>query len=386
MKITHVNKIRLASFAIVSLLASLWAAPVIAQTPSVDDVYRPPIVLDAHEDILLNLMNPKNNRSLAEPGHHGQANLANWQAGGVNCVFFAVWIDPRTHRGAMAEQRTLDLINLYTRQLQTYPARLAHCDSSDDIRRAVASGKIAALLGIEGGIAINNKLENIARYRQMGVRYMTLTWRGNLDWAGSSQDVRNPYRKGQEMLIADNPSKGGLTEFGRQVVAEMNRVGMMVDLSHVSDQTFFDAIAVSRRPVILSHSNARALSKHPRNVSDEMLQALKRNGGVIGLNFWYEMLEPNGRASKHPEAKRVTVEHVLDQIDHMVKVAGIDHICLGTDFEGMSDLPPDLQNASTVPKVFAGMRRRGYSEADIRKVAAENFLRVMKANEAGVGK
>lgn len=385
MKTTHANRPQITKFLLASAFAALLVAPVTAQPTPTDQAYRPPIVLDAHEDILLNLMNPKNNRSLAEPGHHGQANLANWQAGGVNAVVFAVWIDPRTHRGAMAEQRTLDLINLYTRQLQTYPDRLVHCDTSDDVRRAVASGKIAGMLGIEGGIAINNKLENIARFRKMGVRYMTLTWRGNLDWAGSSQDVRNPFRKGQEMLIADNPSKGGLTEFGRQVVAEMNRVGMMVDLSHVSDRTFYDAIEASKRPVILSHSNARALSDHPRNISDDMLRALKRNGGVIGLNFWYEMLEPKGRSSKHPEAKPVTVETVLDQLDHMVKIAGIDHVCLGTDFEGMNDLPPDLQNASTVPKVFAGMRRRGYSEADIRKVASENFLRVMKANEAGTG-
>lgn len=349
--------------------------------PPADELFRPPIVMDAHEDILLNLLNPKNNRSLAEPGHHGQANIENWRAGGINAVFFAIWIDPRQFRGDNAEKRTDQMIGLYQQQLQLYPQILQHCDTSDDVRRAVASGKIATLLGIEGGISLNNKIENVARYRRAGVRYMTLTWRGNLDWAGSSQKVINPFRRGQVMEIADNPSSGGLTDYGRQIIAEMNRVGMIVDLSHVSDETYYDAIRASTKPVMLSHSNARTLSSHDRNISDPMLRALKENGGVIGVNLWYEMLEPNGLASRRDQAKPVTVETVLDQIDHLIKVAGIDHVGLGTDFEGMNDLPPDLQNASTVGKIFVGMRKRGYSEADIRKFAAENFLRVMKANE-----
>lgn len=345
-----------------------------------DEAYRPPIVLDAHEDVLMNLMNPKNNRSLDENGPDGQANFANWRAGGVNAVFFAVWVDPRQFKGPMAMSRADQMIAVFNQQLQRYPDRLARCDNSNDVRRAVASGKIAALLGIEGGIVINNDLANIARYRRMGVRYMTLTWRGNLDWAGSSQDLRNPFRRGEEMFISDNPSKGGLTDFGRQVVAEMNRVGMMVDLSHVSDETFYDAIKASKLPVIVSHSNARALSNHPRNVTDDMLRALKANGGVIGVNLWREVLDPNGRA-RQSGATPITSETVLDQIDHIVKVAGIDSVGIGTDFEGMNELPEDMKTAASTGKLFAGMRKRGYSEADIRKFAGENFLRVMKANE-----
>lgn len=345
------------------------------------ELFRPPIILDAHVDVLLRVGNPDGKRRLDEPGPNGQANFANWRASGTNAVYFAVWIDPRTFNGERAVQRTDQLIALFHEQLRRYPDVMEFCDTSDDVRRAVASGKIASLLGIEGGIAINNDLRNIERYRRAGVRYMTLTWRGNLDWAGSSQEINNPYRRGEKIQIAQNPSSGGLTEFGRQVVAEMNRVGMMVDLSHVSDETFFDAIKASRRPVILSHSNAKALSNHPRNITDDMLRALKANQGVIGLNLWYEMLEPNGRSSKSENAKPVTVETVLDQVDHMVKIAGIDCLGLGSDFEGMSDLPPDLKDASKVTLIFEGMRKRGYSEADIRKVASENFLRVMKANE-----
>lgn len=339
--------------------------------------------MDAHVDILMNLMNPKNNRSLDEPGENGQANFANWRAGGTDAVFFAVWVDPRLFQGDRATARADQMIDKFQEQLRKYPDRLAQCDTSDDVRRAIASGKVAGLLGVEGGIAINNDLSNIERFRRLGVRYMTLTWRGNLDWAGSSQAALSPYRKGQEMQISANPSRGGLTEFGRHVVAEMNRVGMVVDLSHVSDQTFFDAIKASRYPVFVSHSDARALSDHPRNVSDAMLTALRQNGGVIGLNLWYELLEPSGKGSKDDGAKVVTLDVVLDMLDHMIKVAGIDHVGIGTDFEGMNDLPPDLKNAAQLTKIFEGMRRRGYSEADIRKFAGENFMRVLKANEQG---
>lgn len=349
--------------------------------PPASELFKPPIVLDGHVDVLLRLVSPDTGRTLDEPGFNGQANFANWKAGGTNAVFFAVWIDPRQFRGKMAEQRAEQLIGVLHQQLRLYPNRLALCDTADEVRRTVAADKTAALIGIEGGIAINDNLANIERFRRMGVRYMTLTWRGNLAWAGSSQEVSHPFRRGETMEIVEHPSSGGLTEFGRRVVAEMNRVGMCVDLSHVSDETFFDAIKISTRPVIVSHSNARALSDHKRNITDTMLRALKANGGVMGINLWYEMLEPSGKGSKTAGAKRVTVEDVLDQIDHIVKVAGIDHVGLGTDFEGMSDLPQDLQNAAQLPKIFEGMRKRGYSEADIRKFAGENFLRVLKANE-----
>lgn len=351
--------------------------------PTAAQLFRPPIVLDAHVDILLRLLNPGNNRSLDEPGPNGQANFANWRAGGTNAVFFALWVDPRQFRGKKAVERVEQLMEVFRAQLRKYPDRLVQCDTSDEVRRAIASGKVAALLGVEGGAAINNDLANIARYRSQGVRYMTLTWRGNLDWAGSSQDLTNQFRRGEQVQIAGNPSKGGLTDFGGQVVAEMNRVGMVVDLSHVSDQTFMDAIKATKLPVMVSHSNARALSDHKRNVSDAMLTALRANNGVIGINLWYELLEPDGKGSKDAGAKAVSVETVLDQIDHIVKIAGIDAVGIGTDFEGMDDLPPDLKTAAQLPKIFEGMRKRGYSEADIRKFAGENFLRVLKANESG---
>jgi membrane dipeptidase len=161
----------------------------------------------------------------------------------------------------------------------------------------------------------------------------------------------------------------------------MNRVGMVVDLSHVSDRTFWDAISESRRPVMVSHSDCRALANHPRNVTDDMLRAIAKNNGVIGLNLWYELLEPSGLGSKKPGATSVTLSMVVDQLDHMIKVAGIDHVGIGTDFEGMSDLPPELNSAACVGKLLDGLHSRGYSEADIDKVAGLNFLRVLHDNE-----
>lgn len=350
--------------------------PASAQTPM--------IVLDAHEDILLRLVDKNRDRSLDEEAWKGHCNFANWASGGINTVFFAVWIDPRRYPKEAAVKHADEMIDCLELQGRKYPAVLKQCDGAADVRQAIAENKIAALIGIEGGVAINDNLANIERFRRRGVRYMTLTWRGNLKWAGSSQNAGG----GQMERLArshgvtkDELSSGGLTDFGRQVVREMNRVGMMVDLSHVSDQTFYDALAVTERPVIVSHSNARALSNHPRNVTDDMLRALAANGGTIGLNLWQDLIEPKGRGSDEDGATSVTVESVLKMIDHMVQVAGIDHVGFGTDFEGMDDLPTGIDTAADMAKIFDGLRQRGYSDGDIRKIAGENFLRVLAAND-----
>jgi membrane dipeptidase len=342
------------------------------------------IVLDAHEDVLLRLLDPERNRTLDEQGWCGQCNFENWQRGGINTVFFAVWIDPRRYPKQKAVDRANQMIDCLEAQAKQYPTKIQLCDSAADVRTAVAHGRLASLLGIEGGVAINDDLSLITHFRKRHVRYMTLTWRGNLKWAGSSQDNGSPQidrlarSKG---VVPDKLSSGGLTEFGREVVREMNRVGMMVDLSHVSDQTFYDALATTVRPAIVSHSNARALSKHPRNVTDDMLRALAANGGVIGLNLWQDLIEPKGLGSDEDGATSVTVDSTVAMLDHMVQVAGIDHVGLGTDFEGMSDLPVGLETAAEMPKLFDGLRARGYSDADIRKIAGENFLRVLEAND-----
>jgi len=355
-----------------------------APAPAAD----PMIVMDGHVDILLRLIDPTSDRRLDEPGFAGQANFENWRAGGMNAIFFAVWIDPRRYPKERAVERADALIDCFYEQVQKYPDRLAFCETAADVRRVVKEGRVAGLMGIEGGSAINNDIRHIQRFRKRGVRYMTLTWRGNLQWAGSSQDVGNsPWdRQAQRRGGADatpepedNLSSGGLTDFGREIVGEMNRVGMIVDLSHVSDQTFYDAIAATRRPVILSHSNASARAPHPRNISDDMLRALAKNGGVIGLNLWTDLLDPAGQEAEKKTS--VTLEMTADMVDHMVKVAGIDSVGIGTDFEGMSSLPVGLENASRMQDLFTELRKRGYLQNDLRKFAGENFLRVLEAND-----
>jgi membrane dipeptidase len=344
------------------------------------------IVIDAHEDILLRLLDPEDGRALDEQSWIGHVNFGSWRQGGINAVFFAVWMSPEQYKKEKAVERAHAMIDCLDSQVSRFPDRLAKCDAADEVRQAVASGKVAAMLGIEGGVAINDTIGNIEIFRDRGVRYMTLTWRGNLKWAGSSQNSSPAAwgrlaRRGRPAVADEQLSTGGLTALGREIVLEMNRVGMVVDLSHVSDQTFFDAISVTQKPVMISHSNCRALSPHPRNVTDDMLRALASNGGVMGINFWSDLLEPNAKSRDDEGATSVTLEHVLNHIDHVVKVAGIDHVGIGTDFEGMSSLPLGLENASKMPVVFEGMRRRGYSEQDIIKFAGENFLRVLQANE-----
>ncbi|MGI8906482.1 MAG: dipeptidase [Candidatus Sumerlaeaceae bacterium] len=344
----------------------------------------PMIVVDAHEDVLLRLLDTDRARTLDEPGWTGQCNFENWHKGGINTVFFAVWVDPRRYPKSRAVARAHQMIDCLTTQAARFPNELMLCDTAADVRRAIAQHRIASLLGVEGGVAINNDVANIEAFRRRGCRYMTLTWRGNLKWAGSSQDngARQLDRLARSQgVVQDEFSTGGLTEFGREIVREMNRVGMMVDLSHVSDQTFYEALVVTQRPAIVSHSNCRAVSNHPRNITDDMLRALAMNGGVIGLNLWADLLEPKGRGSDDDGATSVTLDTVLDMIDHMVQVGGIDHVGLGTDFEGMSDLPIGLETAAEMPRLFEGMRRRGYSDADVRKFAGENFLRVLEAND-----
>lgn len=323
----------------------------------------PMIVLDAHEDVLLRIAG--RNEDLADDSY-GQGDIPKWRRGGINAVWFALWVNPEKYPGQKAVGRVNELMDSLRSQVAQHPKDLALCDTAEEVRNATASGRIACLMGIEGGAAINNSLELLKAYRLLGVRYMTLTWRRNLKWAGSSE--------------SSNPEMG-LSELGKEIIAEMNRVGILVDLSHASDTTFYDVIKVTTKPVIVSHSNARALSPHPRNITDEMLRALAENGGVIGVNFWDEMLRGKDSRGRKKAASTVSVETVLDHIDHIVKVAGIDHVGLGSDWEGTSSFACGLGTAAEMHKVIEGLRARGYTEEHIRKISGENFLRVLRENE-----
>ena len=314
--------------------------------------------------------------------------------GGVRAPFFALWV-PTYYKGAEAVRRTLDLRDAMQHVLDEYPGQIELAASAADIERIAHSGRIAAILSIEGGHQIDDDLAVLREYRRMGILSMTLTHFRNTDWADSS---------------TDKPAHNGLTEFGKQVVREMNRIGMIVDLSHVSDKTFYDALAVTTKPALVSHSSCRALSDVPRNVTDNMLRALAKNGGVIGINFGEGFLNQkdagmlkNGIAAISAEppaltgkqlddyaakeyqrdlAKSVkpfaTIDDAVEHIDHAVKVAGIDHVGIGSDFDGIIAPPRGLEDISKTIDLAAALLKKGYSDEDVKKIMGGNTLRLIR--------
>jgi len=325
----------------------------------------------------------------------GQVDLVRLQEGGMHAPFFALWV-PTYFKGAEAVRRTLDLRDAMQGVFDKYPDRIQLATTAGELQRIVKSGKIAAVLTLEGGHQIADDLAVLRMYQRMGIRAMTLTHFRNNNWADSS---------------TDQPQHHGLTEFGKQVVREMNRIGMMVDVSHVSDKTFYDVLEVTTKPVIASHSSCRALSEIPRNMTDDMLKALARNGGVVGINFGTGFLnqqdakrlmgsismlsadvpDMTGQALDEYAAKdfvkndwsrpapaAATLDDVVAHIERVVKVAGIDHVGIGTDYDGIPDVPKGLEDASKMPALVAALLKRGYSEADIQKIMGGNSLRVMR--------
>ena len=323
--------------------------------------------------------------------------------GGLDALFFSIWV-PSTVTGPPAVRRALDLIDAVREAVRTHPADLVLATTAADIRRAKSERKIAALMGVEGGHMIDDDLRVLRDYAALGVRYMTLTHFNNNDWADSS---------------TDKPAHNGLTDFGKEVVREMNRLGMIVDISHVSDKTFYDAVAVSQAPVIASHSSARAIAHHVRNMTDDMMRALAKNGGVIQINYESSFLSEAYRVASEKQSgdvvtqlaamskkcggdeacstletarinreammngtlPKVNWDLIVDHIDHAVKVAGIDHVGLGSDFDGAT-MPIGMDDASKLPKITDALVKKGYSDADIEKILGGNTLRVMEQVEA----
>ncbi|HXZ78910.1 MAG TPA: dipeptidase [Terriglobales bacterium] len=325
----------------------------------------------------------------------GAIDLVRLQEGGIHVPFFALWV-PTYYPGAEAVRRTLDFRDAMQAVFDKYPDRIELATSARDIERIVGQKKIAAVLTIEGGHQIDNDLAVLRMYRRMGILSMTLTHFRNNDWADSS---------------TDKPLHNGLTDFGKQVVREMNSLGMLVDISHVSDKTFYDVLQVTTKPVIASHSSCRSISDIPRNMTDDMLRALAHNGGVVGINFGAAFLnakdgedfkqvverrnetEPSltgaaldefaaadhrKSAIGHPRVGQATVDDAAACIDHIVKVAGIDHVGIGSDFDGVSIVPRGLEDVSKMPSLTAALLERGYSEQDIQKIMGGNFLRVIR--------
>lgn len=361
-------------------LAILASAPLFGQT----------IGIDSHIDTAQRVLIDR--ADLTQRSPVGHVDIPRLKEGGVNAPFFALWV-PTYYHGAEAVRRTLDLRDAMQRLFDTHPEQIVLALTASDVERITRSGRIAAILTVEGGHQIDDDLAVLRVYYRLGIRSMTLTHFRNTDWADSS---------------TDKPAHNGLTDFGKEVVREMNRLGMVVDVSHVSDKTFFDVLAVSAKPVIASHSSCRSISDVPRNMTDEMLAALAKNGGVVGINFGEGFLNPKdaeqlkadianvvneptltGKALDNFAAEQfrkemrgkpsfATVEDAADHVDHAVKIAGIDHVGIGSDFDGISSPPKGLEDISKMGALKAALRKRGYSEDDLKRIFGLNTLRVLR--------
>ena len=356
----------------------------------VDTVQR---MLDEHVDLLTRLRD-------------GHFDTPRAKEGGLDAQFFSIWVEPQLFGGGgpAAIKRADDQIAAIRELARQHPETWVMATTAADVRRIAAEGKIAALLGLEGGYAIDERLENVERYYNLGVRYMSPAWSVSTSWAGSSGDEIGSGR--------------GLNDFGKSVVREMNRLGMMVDVSHVSDKTFWDIVNTSTKPVVATHSACRAIANVARNLTDDMIQALAKTGGVVNVIFYPEHLEPGWSEKKrqldaeiaplvqqasndepgdavHKKLARdrvraeyyarrlpaVSVTRIVDHIDHIVKLVGIDHVGIGSDFDGVQATTKDLSTVAELPNLTRELLRRGYSESDIQKILGGNMLRVMEQQE-----
>ncbi len=295
--------------------------------------------------------------------------LPRLRAGGVGGQFWSVWVDP-VLSGAEQVTATLEQIDFVHRLVDAYPAELRFARTAADARAAIAEGRIASLIGVEGGAQLDGSLAVLRQYARLGARYLTLTWSQTIDWADSA---------------TDEPRHGGLTDFGREVVREMNRIGVLVDLAHVSPDTMRDALAVSTRPVMVSHSAARALCDHPRNVPDDVLAAIGAGGGVVMVAFVPAFLSPARRDwvldGEQGDPPPVGIAELADHIEHVRDVAGVHAVGLGADYDGTDDMPSGLEDVSRYPELLAELGRRGWSEPELAALAHDNVLRVLEASD-----
>ncbi len=365
------------------------------------DVHQRAITVDMHADTAQRLVdeNVDLNQRLAD----GHLDAVRAREGGLDAQFFSIWVEPQLFGagGAGAMKRADIQIEAVRNLAAKHPETWEMATTADDVRRAAASGKIAALMGLEGGYAIDERVENVKRYYDLGVRYMSPAWSVSTSWAGSSGDAAGETR--------------GLNEFGKEVIREMNRLGMMIDVSHVSDKTFWDIVNTSTKPVVATHSGCRAIANVPRNLTDEMIRALAKTGGVVNVIFYPEHIEPGWsekkkrvdaeiaplvqRASEQEQGnvaqkklardrvrfeeylKRLPPVHVsgiVDHIDHIVKLVGVDHVGIGSDFDGVQAVPADMTSVADLPNLTKELLKRGYSASDIEKILGGNMLRVME--------
>jgi membrane dipeptidase len=399
------NPRRLVLFVFLALAAVSQAQTISPQARAIQDSA---IVIDTHADTPQRFLDEGFDIGSTDPNDYGHISLDKAKAGNLGAEFFSIWVDPETNMGHFA-RHTLDLIDTVYEQAARHPDRMMMAFSVADIERAHREHKLAALMGIEGGHSLENDIRLLRDYYRLGVRYMTLSWSNTNEFADSSGDI-------DDSKVAHH---NGLTEGGKQIVLEMNRLGMLVDISHVADKTFWDAIAVTKAPVIASHSSARALTHHYRNMTDDMLRAVAKNGGVVQVNFYSAFVDETYRKAEEAQAKeksaavkaymeklrsegktptyldtdrierewaakipRPPLSSLIDHIDHIAKVAGVDHVGLGSDFDGvMGATPQGIDSAADLPKITQALLDRGYSADDIRKILGGNFLRVFAEAE-----
>lgn len=354
------------------------------------------IVVDTHDDTTQRLFDP--HFDFAARHTDGNVDIPRMRDGGLSAIFFSIWISGKIF-GPDAVKQALDQIDAVRETVRKHPDDLVLATTAAEVREAKKQNKIAALIGVEGGHMMGDDLSVLRAFSTLGVRYMTLTHMENNEWADSS---------------TDKPAHNGLTDFGKDVVREMNRLGIIVDISHVSDKTFYDVLATSKAPVFASHSSCRAICDAARNMTDDMIRDLAKNGGVIQINYHVGFLSQEFRdyEKTHPEAEKAINEEVkrrcgenqackdvagdqvvrdlmnsgklpkvdwtliIDHIDHAVKVAGIDHVGLGSDFDG-AVMPLGMQDVSHIPQITDALLKKGYSESDVRKILGENTLRVL---------
>jgi len=367
------------------------AAGVNAQT-----LHQRAIVVDTHDDTTQRLLTDKT-FDIGKRNTTGSIDVPRMRAGGLDALFFSIWMEGDI-TGPPAVKAALQQIDKVREAVRLHPGDLVLATTSADIRRAAAGHKIAALMGVEGGHMIDEDLGVLRQFAALGVRYLTLTHSLNTTWADSS---------------GDKPAHNGLTPFGKDVVRELNRLGVMVDISHASDKTFYDALETTKAPVIASHSSCRAISNHPRNMTDDMLRALAKNGGVVMINYNAAFLSEEFRTAPTPTALQARIdentkrcgkdeactilgrdriehdamrsgqrpavswEKIVEHIDHAVKVAGADHVGLGSDFDG-AVMPLGMEDASQLPKITDALLKKGYSDTDVIKILGGNILRVME--------
>jgi membrane dipeptidase len=359
------------------------------------------IVLDTHDDTTQRFFS-KAGFDMAQRHTDGHIDIPRMREGGMNAIFFSIWIDGRI-MGPPAVQKAIDQIDAVQQMVRKDPKDLAFCRTAAEIREAHKQGKIAVLIGVEGGHMIGNDIRVLRTFSDLGVRYMTLSHFYNDEWADSS---------------TDKPAHNGLTDFGKDIVREMNRQGVMVDISHVSDKTFYDALEISKAPLIASHSSCRSLCNHVRDMSDDMIKELAAKGGVIQINYEKSFIDQaykdaydkasggvvatmnnvtkecagdeecvitkvqaiQAAMEKSGQLPPVSWERIIDHIDHAVKLVGADHVGLGSDFDGAT-MPTGMEDCTKLPKITEALMRKGYSDDDIRKILGGNTLRVMEQVE-----